>query len=169
MVYSLIAAARRGADGQGDPEITGRVALLLKSLEGDRSAVIVALQKVQAEFGYIPSPAFNEIARWLKVSPSEVYGAATFYAQFYLTPRAAHQIKLCCGTACHVKGVQQVVEAVEDELKLGGQEMTADKRFSVERVACFGACALAPIMVIDEEVYGRMTPNKARQVLGEVH
>lgn len=166
MVFSLIPVAEGEAEEKEDRE--GRkqqIAALLAPLAGDRSAVIVALQKVQGEFGYIPPEAFHQIARWLGVSPSEVYGAATFYAQFYLTPRAAYQIRACRGTACHVRGGPRVLEAIKRTLGIEEGETTPDLKYSLETVACIGACALAPNIVINEDTYGRMSSKKAMELL----
>ncbi len=144
-----------------------RLLPLLAPHEGERSALISVLQKVQAEFGYLPEDAISEIARFLHVSESEVYGVASFYAQFRFTPRGEHTIKVCQGTACHVRGGRRILEAIERELGIQPEGTTEDHKFSLERVACFGSCALAPVMVVDGTVHGRMTIARAKQVLAE--
>jgi NADH-quinone oxidoreductase subunit E len=144
-----------------------RVLPLLAPYEGERGALIPILQKVQAELGYLPEEAIAEIARFLRVSESEVYGVASFYAQFRFQRQGEHTIKVCQGTACHVRGGQRILEAVERELGIQSEGTTEDYKFSLERVACFGCCALAPVMVVDKTVYGRVTIAKAKQVLTE--
>jgi len=122
---------------------------------------------VQEELGYLPEETVSEIAYFLGVSESEVYGVASFYAQFRFTRQGDHTIKVCQGTACHVQGGPRILEAVERDLSIQSGETTEDYKFSLERVACFGSCALAPVMVVDKTVYGRMTTAKARKILAE--
>jgi len=122
---------------------------------------------VQEELGYLPEETVSEIAYFLGVSESEVYGVASFYAQFRFIRQGDHTIKVCQGTACHVQGGPRILEAVERELSIQSGETTEDYKFSLERVACFGSCALAPVMVVDKTVYGRMTTAKARKILAE--
>ena len=145
-----------------------QLAEVLSPYRGQKGATIPVLQQVQAKLGYLPEEAINEIARFLGQSQNEVYGVATFYAQFRFERRGEHTVKVCQGTACYVQGAKRILEAVEDELKLTeGKITTEDYKFSIERVACFGSCALAPVMVVDNTVYGRMTPAKARQTLAQ--
>lgn len=132
---------------------------------GERSDLIPILQDVQAAFGYVPAEAMVETARFLRVPESSVYGVVTFYAQFYLTRQGKHKVKVCQGTACHVRGGKSVMRAVAKKLGIRPGETTQDYEFTLERVACFGSCALAPVMVIDGKVYGRMTPRKAERLL----
>ncbi|MHC4789800.1 MAG: NADH-quinone oxidoreductase subunit NuoE, partial [Planctomycetota bacterium] len=123
------------------------------------------LQDVQAEFGYIPAEAMRATARFLRVPETAVYGVATFYAQFYLTRQGKHRVKVCQGTACHVRGGGSVMRAVKKKLGIGPGETTGDYRFSLERVACFGSCALSPVVVLDDKVHGRLTPQQAVELL----
>ncbi len=133
-----------------------------------RGATIPVLQKVQEKLGYLPEETLPEIANILGLSKNEVYGVATFFAQFRFEKPGEHTVKVCKGTACYVQGGKRILEAVEDELHLApGKTTTSDYKFSIERVACFGSCALAPVMVVDKTVYGRLTPAKARQILSE--
>lgn len=138
---------------------------ILAPYRGQRGALIPVLQKVQEELGYIPEEAVSEIAYFLGASESEVYGVASFYAQFRFIRQGEHTIKVCQGTACHVRGGRRILETVEREISIQPGETTEDYKFSLERVACFGSCALAPVMVVDKTVYGRMTTAKTRQVL----
>lgn len=141
----------------------------LAAYKGQRGATIPALQKVQEELGYLPEDAIEEVAKVLGMSKNEVYGVATFYAQFRFTRPGEHTVKCCLGTACYVQGAPRIIDAVEDELKLtGGKEVTDDYKFSLEKVACLGACALAPAMVVDNTVYGKLTPAKAREILNKI-
>ena len=120
---------------------------------------------MQQELGYLSEEAISEIARFLNLSENEVFGVASFYAQFRFTRPGEHSIKVCLGTACHVRGGERIMEAMERELGISAGETTGDYKFSLERVACFGSCALAPVMVIDNKVSGRMTPGKAKEIL----
>jgi NADH:ubiquinone oxidoreductase subunit E len=142
-----------------------RLTELLAPYQGERGVLIPVLQQVQGEFGYISEQAVSEIARFLAVSQSEIYGVATFYAQFRFTRPGEHMIKVCQGTACHVRGGARIMETVERELGINPGETTEDYKFSLERVACFGCCALSPVMVVDDTVYSRMTPAKAKHIV----
>ncbi len=132
-----------------------------------KGALIPVLQKVQEKFGYLSEEAVSEIAKFLKLSPNQVFGVASFYAQFRFHPQGEHTVKVCQGTACHVRGAPRILEAVEQELGIQPGGTTTDRKFSLERVACFGACALAPVVVIDGTVYGSMTPAKTKKLLAE--
>ena len=142
-----------------------RLTEVLAPYKGERGAIIPVLQKVQETFGYLTEEGVSQIAKFFKVSESEVFGVATFYAQFRFTRPAEHSVKVCLGTACHVRGGQQILEAVRRDLGLQSGSTTADYKFGVERVACFGSCALAPVMVIDDRVYGRLTSTKIKETL----
>jgi len=141
---------------------------IFEGYEGKREELIPLLQEVQAEFGYLPAEARTAISKFLKVPESVVYGVATFYAQFYLTRQGRHKVKVCRGTACHVRGGHRIMQTVQRKLGIKPGETTEDYEFSLERVACFGSCALAPVVVIDGKVHGRMTTQKAEQILREV-
>ncbi len=142
-----------------------RLSQSLAPYRGQRGALVPVLQKVQEELRYLPEEAISEIARFLAVSKNEVYGVASFYAQFRFQQPAEHIIRVCQGTACHVRGSPRILEAMELELGIKCGETTKDYKFSLERVACVGACALAPVMLIDETVYRNMTTSKAREAL----
>ncbi len=141
---------------------------VLAPYQGQRGATIPALQAAQQELGYLSEESISEIASFLGLTENEIYGVASFYAQFRFERRGEHLVRVCQGTACYVQGAKRIIEAVEQELGLeGGKKTTEDYKFSIERVACFGSCALAPVLVVDKTVYGRMTPAKARQTLGQ--
>lgn len=140
---------------------------VLAPYQGQRGATIPVLQKVQEKLGYLPEEAISEIANFLGQSTNEVYGVATFYAQFRFERQGEHVVRSCQGTACYVRGGRRILETVQHELGIQPGGTTEDYKFSLERVACFGSCALAPVMVVDKTVYGRMTTVKARQILAE--
>jgi NADH-quinone oxidoreductase subunit E len=138
---------------------------VITQFSGDRSNLIPILQKVQEADRYISEDAICEISRHLNISENEIYSVASFYAQFRFQRPGDHTIKVCLGTACHVRGGERIAESVERELGIKPGQTTEDFRFSMERVACFGCCALAPVMVVDDDVYSRMTPVKVKEVL----
>jgi len=131
----------------------------------ERKNLIPVLQKVQEKLSYLPEESISEVAQFLRLSRNEVYGVASFYAQFRFERQGEHGVKVCQGTACHVRGGRRIMETVQRELGVQTGETTEDYEFSLERVACFGSCALAPVMVVDKTVFGRMTTVKAREVL----
>lgn len=140
---------------------------ILAPYKRQKGATIPVLQKVQQEYGYLSEENIAEIANFLGISKNEIYGVASFYAQFRFQPTGKYTIKVCQGTACHVRGSPQILQAVEQELGIKCPGTTKDMKFGLERVACFGSCALAPVMVVDRTVYARMTTTKARQILTE--
>jgi NADH:ubiquinone oxidoreductase subunit E len=127
--------------------------------------LIPLLRGVQDCYGYIPQATLEPVARHLLVSRAKVLGVATFYGNFSLVPQGKHKVCVCQGTACHVRGGEQVLAAVSQELGLAAGETTADMRFTLQTVACLGACALAPLMKVDEKYYGKTSPRKAVSVL----
>lgn len=139
--------------------------LLSRFARGDSSKVLAALQVAQDEFGYLTPETVQAISEYLGVSASEVYGVASFYAQFRFTKPGKHTVKVCQGTACHVRRSDLVLEAFERELGIQNGETTADGQFGLERVACFGCCALAPVVVVDEDTHGRMRTTFVRKLL----
>lgn len=143
-----------------------RVAGILKSYEGNKKGTLIPiLQKIQGEFGYLPEETLPQVARFLGISKNEIFGVATFYAQFRFTRPGEHMIKVCLGTACHVRGGSRILDAVQEDLKIKPSETTADYKFSLERVACFGCCALAPVLVVDDAVHSKVTPPKVKEIL----
>lgn len=133
----------------------------------DRRNLIPILQKVQEKEKYLSSESISEISTYLGVSENDVYSVASFYSQFRFIKPGEHTIKVCLGTACHVRGGARVLETVERELKIKPGQTTADGKYSLETVACIGACALAPTIVVDNEVQRSMTPQKANAILKE--
>ncbi len=141
---------------------------LLDEWKGVKGNVIPLLQKTQEIFGYLPMDAMSEIARTTGKSPAEVYGVATFYAQFRFKPMGRHTIKVCHGTACHVQSADSLDTVLETKIGAKAGDTTADGMFSVERVACLGCCSLAPVVMIDGEVYGRLTGDKLGKIVSAV-
>ncbi|MFC1925120.1 NADH-quinone oxidoreductase subunit NuoE [Chloroflexota bacterium] len=138
---------------------------ILARYKGDRHELIPLLQDMEEEFGYLPEEAMLEIADFLQIPRSSIYGVATFYNQFRFNPPGRHPIKLCMGTACHVKGGKLVLEALERELDIKVGDTTADGEFSIDRVACIGCCVMAPVMVIDEDIHPKITTLKVEEAL----
>jgi NADH-quinone oxidoreductase subunit E len=139
-------------------------AILDRYPQGDRGMLIPILQQVQQEFGYISPEDVEHIARFTRVSEGEIFGVASFYSQFRFHKPGKHSVKVCLGTACHVRGGDRILDLMERQLNIKSGETTPDGQFSLERVACFGCCALAPVVVVDEEVHGRMTATKAQRL-----
>ncbi|MBI5100473.1 MAG: NAD(P)H-dependent oxidoreductase subunit E [Nitrospirae bacterium] len=127
--------------------------------------LIPVLQRAQEIVGYLPPVVQKRIAKGLNLSEAEVHGVVSFYSFFTMKPRGDHNIRVCLGTACYVKGIEGVLEKIEENLKVGIGETTGDRRFSIEGVRCLGACGLAPVMMIDQETYGALTPAKAIGVI----
>ncbi len=140
---------------------------ILSKHKRENSELIPLLQEVQERLGYISQEAVGQVADHLKLSASEVFGVATFFSQFRFTKPGRHTIKVCLGTACHVRGGARILDFVQDELQVKPGGTTEDGRFSLERIACFGCCALAPVVVVDDKVYGKMTPFKAMKILNK--
>lgn len=133
----------------------------------EKYSLIPLLEEVQRKLGYVPEEAVQLIADFLGLSKSEVFGVITFYAFFRTTPTGKNQVMVCRGTACHVRGGRRVLQTIQRELGIKEGEATADLSYGLETVACIGACALAPNMTINGEVHGRLTPQKALEVLRE--
>ncbi len=144
-------------------DLTPLDAVLARHL-GDSGALIPILQETQAAYGYLPRPALAELARRLDMPYAEVFGVATFYAQFHFAPRGKTIIKICTGTACHVAGAPDVIRALTDELNLEVGATSDDMRFTVEVVACVGCCGLAPVVVVGDHPNGQLDAGKTRQL-----
>jgi NADH-quinone oxidoreductase subunit E len=148
-------------------------AAVAKQLEGilsryseDKSNLIPVLQEAQESFGYLPEEVMRKIARFLRLPESTIYGVSTFYAQFTFVPTGKRRVSVCRGTACHVRGGARILREVEKRLGIKPGETTADMEYSLETVACIGACALAPTMRVGKETYGQMTTKKVTEVFG---
>jgi NADH-quinone oxidoreductase subunit E len=138
---------------------------LLNNFQKDPFYVLPALQTIQMKFGYIPKKSIFTIGNYFGVSHNRVFGIATFYNQFKFNPPGKYQIKVCLGTACHVKGGEIILENFERKLGIKEGETTKDRKYSLERVACVGCCSLAPVVVINEDVEGYMMPSKVEGII----
>lgn len=146
-----------------------KVCEILEQNKRDPSRLIPILQAVQEEYRYLPEEILTFVATSLNLTPARVYGVATFYSHFTLKPKGKYIIRICDGTACHVKKSTALLDAMRQKLQLKpGQNTTADMLFTIETVSCLGACGLAPVVVINEDVHGQMTPHKAVALIEEV-
>lgn len=140
---------------------------LFNKYPSHRSSLIPLLQEIQSLFGYIPESVVEKLAEYIGISPSEIYGVASFYTQFKFNPPGKHIIQVCQGTACHVRGSKMLIDVIKEELGIEPGQTTADGEYTLERVACIGCCALAPAVVIDGNVYAQVTPAKVRELIGK--
>lgn len=144
-----------------------RLDKILCCYEGKNIELIPILQQVQNEFGYLPENVMQEVARFVGVPGSRIYGVATFYEQFRFTPMGKNKVTICRGTACHVRGAQRITEEIERFLGIKTCETTEDLEYTLETAACIGCCGLAPTIVINETTYGKLTPAKTIRILKE--
>lgn len=140
---------------------------ILERYPANRGSLIPVLQDVQENLGYLSEEAVEELARLMGISANEIYGVATFYTQFRFSPPGRHRIQSCQGTACHVRGGRMILDELEQRLGITAGQTTADGQFDLERVACLGCCALAPVVAVDGKVYARMTAKKIPSVLSQ--
>ncbi len=133
--------------------------------EEGQGALMGLLQDIQEELGYLPVEAVEAVSKHLKIPLSHIHGVISFYAQFSLTPRGKNIIKMCMGTACHIRGGQMVLDEIRSYLGLNGRDTTEDNLFSLEVVRCLGTCFLAPVMMIGKKYYGKLTTAKVRKIL----
>jgi len=141
---------------------------LIRPFKGQTGATIPVLQAIQTNLGFLPPESFDLIEQEVGIPASKAFGVATFYAQFRMTPVGKHLIKVCDGTACHVKGSETIITAIRDHLKLGAeQDTTDDMHFTIEEVACIGCCSLAPVMMIGETTFANLSFEKTREILDD--
>lgn len=157
-----------GTYAEVTPETADLVAAIRKRYRGREEELIPILQSVQRELGYLPQEALLEIARLIRVPAARVYGTVTFYTQFKLQPMGKYIVKVCRGTACHVRGSDRILEDIQSHLALSPGGTTADRLFTLETVACFGSCALAPIVVVNDTVYGNTDRTRALRLLDDI-
>ena len=138
---------------------------LLKFKKPTPSDVIPLLQGIQGSYGYLPTEALEALAERTGIPLTQIYGVATFYAQFSFTPRGRHIVRVCRGTACHVRGAKRLVSTVQKHLAVDEGKTTKDFRFTFETVACLGTCFLSPVMMVDSSFYGKLTPEKALKII----
>jgi NADH-quinone oxidoreductase subunit E len=138
---------------------------ILAGFKGEEGDLIPILQQVQGKFGYISPKAIDHISHFLKISENQIFGVASFYSQFRFIEPGRNSIKVCMGTACHVRGGKVIGEAVEREIGISAGQTTEDKRFDLQRVACLGCCALAPVVQINDDIHSRMAVVKLKKIL----
>lgn len=143
------------------------ISAIRPEFKGTREDLIPVLQRVQEQDGYLRPDAIRSISRWLKISENEIFGVATFYAQFRFHPPGEHHIKICLGTACHVKGGEQILIMAQQRLNIKTGETTADGKYDLDRVACLGCCALAPVVAFDDKIHSQMSVLKIQGILDE--
>ncbi len=150
------------------PEMESLFNEIRKEFKGKANELVPMLQRVQRALGFLPKQALLEISQLTGLSSARVYGTATFYAQFRFQPVGKYIIKVCRGTACHVKGSGRLLDTIEEYLQVPPGQMTPDGLFTIETVACFGSCALAPVMVINDSVYGNLNRSRALKLLEKI-
>ena len=138
---------------------------VLSKYEGKKGALIPVLQEVQALYNYLPKDILEYVAEKMNIPISQIYGMVTFYSQFHLNPRGRNIIRVCQGTACHVRGGKVILQAIEKQLGIKAGHTTEDLRFTLETIACVGACGLAPVMQINEDTHGRLTTEKLSAII----
>jgi NADH-quinone oxidoreductase subunit E len=161
------AVEQDGGTGQGEPLDLSAVAQIVADRCQSDADLIPILQQIQAHYGYLPEVVVAEIARLSGIPASRIFGVITFYAQFTTLPRGRHTVCVCQGTACHVRGAHDVLRSVEKALSLVPGETTADLDFSLETVACLGACSFAPVMTVDGQYFAKMRGSRVPAVLAE--
>lgn len=140
---------------------------VIEENKNDKSRLMAVMQEAQDIYGYLPKEVQIMIAEGMGVPLEKVYGVSTFYAQFALTPKGQNAISVCLGTACYVKGSQKILDKLEETLGIEAGECTADGKFSLDACRCVGACGLAPVMMINDEVYGRLVPDDIPNILAK--
>ena len=152
---------------QDTPEQAAKLDAIIAECTGDVSMLMQVMQEAQSIYGYLPFEIQQKIADGMKVPLEKVYGVATFYAQFSLEPKGDYVIAVCQGTACYVKGGAAVLARVEEQLGITSNQTTPDGKFSIQDTRCLGCCGLAPVMTINEDVYGKLTPDMVKDILAK--
>ena len=156
-----------GVPFRGTKEQEQKLGELIREHENEKGALIPVLQKAQEIYGYLPVEVQKIIAERMGIPLEEVYGVVSFYSQFSLNPKGKYAISVCLGTACYVRGSQQILDRLSRRLGIGPGEITPDGKFSLDATRCLGACGLAPVMVVNGEVYGKLTPEKLDGILAK--
>lgn len=152
---------------KGTPEQEAKLRAVIEEKKHVEGSLMQVMQEAQEIYGYLPLEVQTIIAEGMGVSVEQVYGIATFYAQFALSPKGEHQISVCLGTACYVKGSQDIIDRISEVLGIGAGECTPDGKFSLEACRCIGACGLAPVLTVGEDVYGRLTKADVDTILAK--
>ena len=149
----------------GTPEQEAKLKAVIAENKDEKSMLLSVMQEAQEIYGYLPLEVQTMVAEGMDVPVEEVYGIATFYAQFALTPKGKYKISVCLGTACYVKGSQSLLDKITEIIGIGPDECTADGKYSLEACRCIGACGLAPVLTVNEDVYGRLTNKDVAGIL----
>lgn len=160
-------SAEEKKDEEFPPSMIAELDRMIKSYRNKPGSLIPVLQRAQEMVGYLPPIVQRRIARGLNIPPAEVHSVVSFYSFFTMTPRGDHIIKVCLGTACYVKGIEEVLTKIKENLRINLGEITADRKFSLDGVRCLGACGLAPVIVVDHDTHGAVTSKKVTQILEE--
>ena len=151
----------------GTAEQEARLNKVIDAKKHDKSHLMAVMQEAQEIYGYLPMEVQEKIAEGMNVPLEKVYGVATFYAQFSLSPKGEYHVAVCLGTACYVKGSGAIYEKLQEVLKIGGDECTPDRKFSLTASRCIGACGLAPVLTVNEDVYGRLTKDDVNTIISK--
>lgn len=149
------------------PEQAAKLDAIIAECTGDVSMLMHVMQEAQAIYGYLPFEVQEKIANGMNVPLEKVYGVATFYAQFALSPKGKYDISVCLGTACYVKGAQELLDELSAQLGIGAEECTSDGKYSLTACRCIGACGLAPVLTVNEDVYGKITAADIKGILAK--
>ena len=151
-----------------DEKLTKEMKEILEKHPKQKDSLIAILNEVQEKYGYIPKTSQMEISKYLEMPMAEIYGVITFYSRFTTTPKGKYNLAVCLGTACFVKGSQSILDRLKERLKISGGETTPDGKFSIDEVRCVGACGLAPVFMVNDEVYGNATVKMVDEVLDKL-
>jgi NADH:ubiquinone oxidoreductase subunit E len=154
-------------DGKDSEIKVEEIAEIIQPFEGGSADLIPVLQAIQEKYGYIPRQSIQPISETLRVFPSQVQGVVTFYAQFSLTPRGKNIVRICRGTACHVRGGKSILKVAQQQLEIGEGETREDMKFTLETVACLGTCFLAPAMMVNRNYFGKLVPHHVKSIFRE--
>lgn len=157
--------AKKTVPFQGTKEQEEKLLEVIRARKNEKGTLMPIMQEAQDIYGYLPIEVQKIISDEMQIPMEKIYGVATFYSQFALQPKGKYQISVCLGTACYVKGSGQIYEKLQETLQIKGGECTVDGKFSLEACRCVGACGLAPVMMINDEVYGRLTPDDVQGIL----
>lgn len=151
----------------GEANNMARLDEILVKYQGVKGALIPVLQEAQNAYGYLSKEVITRIGEKMNIPTSQIYGVTTFYSQFHLNPRGRNIIRVCQGTACHVRGAKAILQAIEENLQIAAGKTTPDLRFTLETVACIGACGLAPVLMVNDDTHGRLTPEAVPGILAK--
>ena len=152
---------------EGTAEQEAKLNAVIAANKHDKSRLMGVMQEAQEIYGYLPIEVQNKIAEGMDIPLEKVYGVSTFYAQFSLTPKGEYNISVCLGTACYVKGSGEIYDKLQEILGIAGDECTADRKFSLTACRCIGACGLAPVLTVNEDVYGRLTVDDVKGIVAK--